>query len=118
MQMDFLAEYDELCTIPTKIGITYTLLSMFKVQLKDSDELKRGLHWPGAIDSKLSDEFLIAFKGFLKAKRAELKKCDVKTNCGRIMWFIYSKLLEADAFDIETRRDIIAYMDICEYIIL
>jgi hypothetical protein len=118
MQMDFLAEYDELCNIPTKIGITYTLLSMFKVQLKDSDELKRGLHWPGAIDSKLSDEFLIAFKGFLKAKRAELKKCDVKTNCGRIMWFIYSKLLEADAFDVETRRDIIAYMDICEYIIL
>ena len=116
--MDFVAEYDDMCKIPSKIAVTYSFFELFKVQLKDTPEQPRGLSWPGATDSKLSDEVLQAFKWYLKAKKAELKRCDTGSNCGKMLWFFYQKLLEHNAFDVETRRDIMCYMEICEYIIL
>jgi hypothetical protein len=116
--MDFLAEYDEMNKIPSKIAVTYSFFDLFKVQLKDSPERARGIHWPGATDSRLTDNVLQAFKAYIKAKKAELKLCDTKSNCGKMLWFFYQKLLEFDVFTVETRRDILSYMDICEYIIL
>jgi hypothetical protein len=118
--MDFLAEYDEMNCIPSKIAVTYKFFELFRVCLKDTDDEKRGFYWSvNAVDTELSDEILVAFKTFLKAKRSELKKCKVSdVNCGKMLWFFYHKLLEVGAFNDIIRRDIMAYMDICEYIIM
>lgn len=116
--MDFVADYEEMCKIPSKIAVTYSFFDLFKVQLKDSGDVAKGFYWPGAVDTKLSDDALNAFKAYLKAKKSELKRCDTSVNCGKMMWFFYQKLLELNAFDVVTRRDILAYMDICEYIVV
>ena len=113
--MDFVAEYAEMNVIPSKIAVTYSFFNLFKVYTEGP---KRGLHWPGASEANLSDEVLAAFKAYLKAKKAELKLSDTKSNCGKMLWFFYQKLLEHNAFTIDERRDILAYMDICEYIIM
>jgi hypothetical protein len=121
--MDFLEEYNEMQSIPQNLAVSYKFLSLFKVVLKDSEEEKRGLHWSSySVDSKLSDEVLLAFKNYLKAKKSELRKggekpVSEKPAYGKILWFFYQKLLEVGAFDCETRRDILQYMELCAYII-
>jgi len=116
--MDFLAEYDEMQTIPQNTAVAYKFLSLFKVVLKESETEKRGLYWSSySLDSRLSDEVLLAFKLYLKAKKAEIRKADPKTTCGKILWFFYQKLLEVGAFSMETRRDILNYMELCAYIL-
>jgi hypothetical protein len=116
--MDFLAEYDDMGAIPQNIAVSYKFLNLFKVVMNDSETEKRGLHWSTyTIDSHLSDEVLLAFKTYLKAKKSELRKENPKTNCGKILWFFYQKLLDVGAFDIETRKDILGYMELCAYII-
>ena len=115
--MDFLEEYNEMQTIPQNTAVSYKFLSLFKVVLKDTEEEKRGLHWSSySVDSKLSDEVLLAFKNYLKAKKSELRKGE-KPAYGKILWFFYQKLLDVGAFDAETRRDILQYMELCAYII-
>jgi hypothetical protein len=118
--MDFLEEYDEMYTIPSKIAVTYKFLQLFTVALEDTATVKRGLHFSTiAVDSNLSDEILLAFNAYLKAKKKQLKKFDQDTiNCGKILWFFYQKLLEVGAFTAEVRTEIRGYMDLCEYIIL
>ena len=116
--MDFLTEYNDVGTLPTKAAVAYMFLDLFKVQMKPSETSKRGLHWClKAVETDLSDECLSSFKGYLKEKKAELRKGETK-DCAKIVWFFYHKLLENDAFDYQTRQDIISYMDICQYIIL
>ena len=116
--MDFLAEYDEMNAIPPRIAATYLFFDLFRVVLKDSDNDKRGLHWSSiSVDSKLSDDALLAFKAYLKAKKSELKKPDTKINCGKSLWFFFQKILELGAFDTETRRDISRYIDLVGYMI-
>lgn len=115
--MEFLEEYDEMNTIPQNTAVAYKFLSLFKVVMKDSDEEKRGLYWSSySCDYKLSDEILLAFKNYLKAKKSELRK-DPKAMCGKIIWFFYQKLLDVGAFSFETRRDILHYMEVCAYIL-
>ena len=115
--MDFLAEYDEMLTFQPKIAVSYKFLNLFRVVLKDGEE-KRGLYWStDAVDSKLSDEALIAVRAFLKAKKAELLK-GVDKDYARILWFLYQKLMELGAFDITVRTEIRAYLDLCQYILL
>jgi len=115
--MDFLEEYDEMKTIPQNTAVSYKFLSLFKVVLKDSEDEKRGLHWSSySVDSNLSDDVLLAFKNYLKAKKSEVRK-DSKAPCGKILWFFYQKLLDVGAFDSETRRDILHYLELCAYII-
>jgi hypothetical protein len=112
--MAFLEEYDELASLPTKAAVAYMFLDLFKVHTRE----KRGLHYSNiAIASNISEENLQGFKTYLREKKNELRSGETK-NCGKILWFFYHKLLEVDAFDFETRRDIISYMDICQYIIL
>jgi len=112
--MDYLAEYDEINSLPSKAAVAYMFLDLFKVQTKED----RGLHWSNiAVANNRTSEELLALKAYLKAKKAELRTGETK-NCGKILWFFYHKLLELNAFDFETRRDIISYMDICQYIIL
>lgn len=116
-QMDFLAEYDEMHTILPKVAVSYKFLNLFRVVIKDGSE-KRGLYWTtDIIDSKLSDEALIAIKTFLKAKKAALIK-GVEKDHAKILWFFYQKLLELGAFDITIRGEIRAYLDLCQYILL
>jgi hypothetical protein len=116
--MDFLTEYDDVGSLPTKAAVAYMFLDLFKVQLKSTETTTRGLHWClKAVATNLDDECLVAFKAYLKDKKAELRKGETK-NCSKIVWFLYHKLLEHDAFDYATRQDIISYMDICQYIIL
>lgn len=113
--MDFLAEYDEMSSIPTKSAVAYKFLDLFKVYVEGD---KRGIHWSvGIVDTKQNDEVLIAFKTYLKAKKAQLRKGE-KVNHGKIMWFLYEKLLEVGAFDIPTRNEIRGFLDLCEYIVL
>jgi len=118
--LDFVEEYNEMNVVPSKIAITYAFFDLFKVVMKTTEESKRGLYWcSSAVDTKLPDDILGAFKGYIKAQRQQLKKCDVKgTNCGKILWFFYHKLLEYDVFTMEQRRDILAYMDMCECAIM
>jgi hypothetical protein len=116
--MDFLEEYYEMKAIPQNTAVAYKFLSLFMVVMKDSEEEKRGIYWSSySLDYKLSDEVLLAFKNYLKAKKSELRKGDPKTACGKIIWFFYQKLLDVGAFSFETRRDILAYMELCAYII-
>ena len=116
--MDFLAEYTDVGSLPTKAAVAYMFLDLFKVQVKTSETSKRGLHWCSkAVEADVSDECLLAFKVYLKEKKGELRKGETK-DCAKIVWFFYHKLLENDAFDYQTRQDIISYMDICQYIIL
>jgi hypothetical protein len=112
--MDFLEEFVEMETINPKVAVTYKFLDLFKVSLKED----RGLYWgKQAVDKNLSDEELLAFKNYLKAKKAEIRK-DGKAPCAKILWFLYQKLLEHGAFDINVRREIRSYLDLCEYILL
>jgi hypothetical protein len=115
--MDFLAEYDEMETIPQNIAVAYKFLNLFKVVLTDSEKEKSGLYWSSAVDSKLDTTVLVAIKAYLKVKKSELRKADPKAKPGKILWFLYQKLLEVDAFDSIIRRDILAYMELCAYII-
>jgi hypothetical protein len=116
--MDFLTEYTDVDTLPRNAAVAYMFLDLFKVQMKSSETSKRGLHWClKAVDTDLDDECLAAFKAYLREKKAELRKGDIK-NCSKIIWFLYHKLLEHDVFTYEIRKDIINYMDICQYIIL
>lgn len=117
-RMEFLQEYDEMSTIPQNTAVAYKFLNLFKVVLKDTEEEKHGLHWSTiAIDNKLDNETLIEFKNFLKAKKSELRKADPSSKPGKMLWFFYQKLLEFGAFDVETRREILNYMELCAYII-
>jgi hypothetical protein len=113
--MDFLEEYNEMHTINAKVAVTYKFLDLFKVSLKED----KGLYWgKQAVDKNLTDEELLAFKNYLKAKKTEVRK-DVKVqDCGKIIWFLYQKILEHGAFDLNVRREIRSYMDLCEYILL
>ena len=43
--MDFLTEYNDVGSLPTKAAVAYMFLDLFKVQMKDSEKSKRGLHW-------------------------------------------------------------------------
>jgi hypothetical protein len=61
---------------------------------------------------------LVAFKALLKFNRSQLKKMDTSLNCGKMLWFFYQKLIDVGAFNAEIRRDILVYMEVCEYIIL
>jgi len=115
--MDFLAEYDEMETIPQNMAVAYKFLNLFKVVLTDSEKEKRGLYWSSVSDIDLSDDILHAIKAYLKAKKSELRKSDPKAKPGKMLWFFYQKLLEVDAFDSTVRRDILAYMELCAYII-
>lgn len=120
--MDFLAEYDEMAAIESKIAVTYKFFHLFTVCMKDTDDNKRGFYFSKcAVDTKLSDEVLLAFRDYLKVKKALLKKSatDPKLpNCGKMLWFFYQKILEVGAFTPEIRNEIRGYMDLCEYIIL
>ena len=116
--MDFLAEYEEMKTLKQNTAVTYKFLNLFRVVLKDSETEKKGLHWSSiAIDDKLSDEVLQAFKAYLKDKKSELRKGEASAKCGTMLWFFYQKLLEVGAFTSEIRRDILNYMELCAYII-
>ena len=117
-RMDFIAEYHEMNKIPSKIAVTYSFFDLFKVQTKSSDDLAKGFYWCGQVDTKLPDDVLGAFKHYIKTMKSELKQCNTKSNCGKMLWFFYQKLLEHGAFNSEIRRDIMSYMDICEYIII
>jgi hypothetical protein len=113
--MDFLAEYDEMATIPPKSAVSYKFLSLFRV-VTTGDE--KGLYWStDAHDTKLSDEALNAAKAYLKAKKAELRKGVVK-DYAKVLWFFYQKLLEIGAFDRTIRAEIRSYLDLCQYILL
>jgi hypothetical protein len=120
LSVDFLAEYNEMNVIPSKIAITYAFFDLFKVVMKTTEESGRGFYWcSSAVDARISDEVLVAFKAYIKAQKQQLKKCDVKgTNCGKMLWFFYHKLLEHNVFTVEVRRDILAYMDMCECAIM
>ena len=117
--MDFLAEYDEMAAIESKIAVTYKFFDLFTVCMDDN---KKGFYFSKcAVDTKLSDEVLLAFRAYLKVKKGLLKKCatDPKLlNCGKLLWFFYQKILEVGAFTPEIRNEIRGYMDLCEYIIL
>ena len=117
-RMEFLQEYEEMNTIPQNTAVAYKFLSLFKVVLKETEEEKRGLYWSSiSLDKKLDDETLINFKNYLKAKKSELRKADPSSKAGKMLWFFYQKLIEVGAFDTETRREILNYMELCAYII-
>ena len=112
-----MAEYDEMRMIEPKIAVAYKFLSLFKVVMTDGEDQK-GLHWSSyAVDTHLSDEVLLAFRAYLKAKRSELKR-EATVHYGKILWFFYQKLLEVGAFDLAIRAEIRSYLDLCEYIVL
>ena len=123
--MDMNAEYDALSEVHPKIAVAFMFFDLFKVSLKDA-ELKRGLHWSScAVDDKLSDEQLLSIRGFLKARKAELRtniankgQNDMVGKYGKMLWFFYHKILELNIFSVEIRREIRSYLDICEYILL
>lgn len=113
--MDFLAEYDEMVTIPPKSAVSYKFLSLFRV-VTAGDE--KGLYWStDAHDAKLSDEALAAIRAYLKTKKADLRKGADK-DYARILWFFYQKLLEIGAFDRTIRAEIRSYLDLCQYILI
>ena len=111
-----------MATINIKVAVAYKFLDLFRVQLKHTSDDIKGLHWSScAVESELSDEQLIAFKQYLKVKKTELRAYNDPTKAikfGRILWFFYHKLLEFGAFTLETRQEIRAYLDLCEYILL
>jgi len=116
--MDFLEEYDEMRHIDPKVVVAYKFLGLFKVVMSNENG-EKGLHWSTyAVDKKLSDDVLLAFKNYLKAKRADLKRADTSIHYGKMVWFLYQKILEMGAFDIPVRNEIRSYLDLCEYIIL
>jgi hypothetical protein len=115
MQMDFLAEYDEMTTLPPKSAVSYKFLSLFRVVMAGDE---KGLYWStDAHDAKLSDEALNSIKAYLKAKKADLRK-GIDKDYARILWFFYQKLLEIGAFDRTIRAEIRSYLDLCQYILL
>jgi len=114
--MDLVEEFQETEKIPNKVVIAYKFLNLFKVSL-DGD--KRGLHWSvGCVDTKLSDDQLLCFKNYLKHMKSQVKSGDPTIKHAKIMWFLYEKLLEVGAFDIQVRNEIRGFLDLCEYIIL
>ena len=116
--MDFLAEYDEMLTIPSKSAVAYKFMSLFRVVMKEGGAEPKGLYWStDCVDTKLSDEVLGAIRAYLKVKRQDVLKGGEK-EYAKILWFFYQKLLEVGAFDITIRGEIRAYLDLCQYIIL
>jgi hypothetical protein len=58
-----------------------------------------------------------SYKAKIKFNQKTWLKSDPKAKPGKMLWFFYQKLLEVDAFDSTVRRDILAYMELCAYII-
>jgi hypothetical protein len=120
--MDFAEEYDAMSEVPLRVAITYKCLELFKVVTKDGEQ-KRGIYFGKTVyDSSPRNDFLEAMKTFIKNKKAALRNCaatPVSNNeCVKIIWFLYHKLLEHGIFTDVERRDIVSYLDICEYVVL
>ena len=118
--MNFTEEYDAMNEVTVRLAITYKCLELFKVVTKDGDQ-KRGIYFGKTIyDSSLSQELLESLKAFIKDKKTFLRNSAKATNneCVKIIWFLYHKLIEHGIFTDVERRDIVSYLDICEYVVL
>ncbi len=101
----------------------YKCLELFKVVTKDTPEQKRGIYFGKTIhDGSVQVDFLEAMKKFIKEKKAALRNCAEKpvsnNECVKMIWFLYHKLVEHGIFTDVERRDIVSYLDICEYVVL
>ena len=121
--MNFTEEYDAMNEVTVRVAITYKCLELFKVVTKDGDQ-KRGIYFGKTIyDSSPSQELLEALKAFIKDKKAFLRNSAnsakaTNNECVKIIWFLYHKLIEHGIFTDVERRDIVSYLDICEYVVL
>jgi hypothetical protein len=109
--MNLLEEYNEFKTLPTHIGVTYKFFSHF--QVKDGQLYFSNTAHP------MSEEKQEDVKKFLKAMRKDVKEGTLsKDECGRRMWFWYSKILDLGLFLSETRREILQWLEVCETVLL
>jgi len=121
--MDFIEEYNAMNDIPIRVAVTYKCIELFKVITKETQEHAQGIYFgKNMFDGNQSINFLEAMKKFIKEKKSLLRNCQevpVKsTECVKIIWFIYQKLVENGVFTDVERRDIMSYLDICEYVVL
>jgi len=121
--MDFNAEMESMNDIPLRVAVTYKCLDLFRVCLKDSDEEKRGIYFGKCFfDGSPSTELLEAFKKFFKEQKSRLRKHDevpVKySDFAKVLWFLYHKIVENGIFTQTERKDIMSFMDLCQYVVL
>ena len=121
--MDFTEEYNAMSEVPLRVAITYKCLDLFKIATKDTADQKRGIYFGKTIhDGSVQQQLLEALKIFIKDKKSALRHCaeaPVSNNeCVKIIWFLYHKLVEHGIFTDVERRDIVSYLDICEYVVL
>jgi len=120
--MDFNEEYDAMDEVPLRLAVAYKCLDLFKINIEDGE--KRGIYFGKCFfDGKPPLEILEAFRKFLKEQKSRLRKASgdkaIKiSDYAKIMWFLYQKIVEHGLFNDSQRRDILAFMDICEYVVL
>jgi hypothetical protein len=110
--MDLLAEYEEFAKIPPHVAVTYKFFSLFRVS-------KEGILSWGKAQFPLEEEAAGAARAFLKATKAFLRDTPAikHTQCASRMWFWYHTLLENNWFDLETRAEILRWMEVCELVV-
>lgn len=121
--MDLIAEYnDMIATVPNHIAVTYKFFQLFTCMKEDKDTENTGKLFFGekACSRTLSEEEYYAFRSYLRKTRTDLSegKGSIKgAECARRMWFWGQKLHELSVFDSVILRDIIAWMEVIQYIV-
>ena len=123
--MDFNEEFDAMDEVPLRLAVAYKCLDLFKINIEEGE--KRGIYFGKCFfDGKPPIETLEAIRKFLKEQKSRLRKATEEaalrpvsiSQYAKIMWFLYQKIVEHGLFNDSQRRDILAFMDICEYVVL
>lgn len=113
--MDFVAEYEDMvATVPNHVAVTYKFFNLFTS--KGGSTLK----WSAVASRTLTDEEFEALRAYLRKARTDLRETPEKMKageCARRMWFWGQKLHELAVFESSTLRDIVAWMELVQYIV-
>lgn len=115
--MDFVAEYEDMvASVPNHVAVTYKFFNLFTSKKGTS----RTLEWASQSSRTLTDEEWDALRGFLRRARTDLRETPERmtaAECARRMWFWGQKLHELAVFEPSILRDIVAWMELVQYIV-
>ncbi len=110
--MDLIEEYKEFSGLPKHIAVVYKFFSLFSF----SDNK---IYW-SKTGFEIGEEEYGAFKAYVKHCKRVLREGGLSagpSECSKMMLFLYMKIQEFSIFNIEIRKEIMKYMEVCELVI-
>ncbi len=115
VDLDLLAEYEEVTKLPVPTAVAYKFFSNFKFSADGEC-----LVWSG-FSTYLQEDVRKPIKAFLKEQRRAIQEDGLKqAECSRRIWFWFQKMLDLGIFTgngAEARMQILRWMEVCELIL-